>query len=191
MSTVPPSPQAWLPPPAPPPSSRPVVLAAVIAGVAGLLVGAVIGGAIIFVLGSSGAFAPDPLTRGPGGNLARFDLTVGQCANGKVEPGNSFASGAVVPCSASHDFEVYGSIVPPGAEQGVPYPNPGDLAALAGDHCLLAFAAFVGTDVDGSDLDFTGIIPSRAAWQAGDRAVLCALWQIDGDRLVGSAHGSA
>jgi len=196
-----PSPYQWPQPPLPSPprpDRRTVVLAAVIAGAAGLLIGAVVGGLVVFALGTSGVFNPDPLTRGPGGKLARFDLAVGQCANGKVEPGSGFGRDAAVPCSESHDFEVYASTVPPGralseeqdGDRAVRYPNADDLAAFADDHCLLAFEGFVGSDFDGSDLDFTGIIPSRAAWEAGDRTVACALWQADGDSMVGSARDS-
>jgi hypothetical protein len=168
-----------------------VVLAAVIAGASGLLVGAVLGGAVVlFVLGGSGVFTPAPLTRGPGGRLARFDLRVGQCANGKVKPGNSFGGDASVSCSQAHDFEVYASTVPPTGEASTRYPRADDLAAFADDHCLLAFEGFVGSDVDQTDLDFTGIIPSRLAWEAGDRTVLCALWRYDGEPTVGSARGT-
>jgi Septum formation len=179
----------WPPPPAQP-NRRPVVLAAVIAAAAGLVVGAVIGAAVMFFVGSLGVFGPDELTRGPGGKLPLFDLAVGQCANGEITDGSSFGSDATVPCSQSHDFEVYASASPPGVEQAVGYPDPRDLAALAGDHCLLALEAFVGSDYDDSDLDYTAIIPSRAAWEAGDRTVLCALWQVDGDSIVGSARGT-
>jgi Septum formation len=64
------------------------------------------------------------------------------------------------------------------------------LGAFADDECILAFDAFVGSDIDHSDLDFTSIIPSRAAWDGGDRTILCALWQYDGDPMVGSARGT-
>jgi hypothetical protein len=41
-----------------------------------------------------------------------------------------------------------------------------------------------------SALDFTRIIPSREAWDAGDRTILCALWQCNLDPMVGSARGT-
>jgi hypothetical protein len=145
---------------------------------------------VVFFVGSSGVFMPHPLTRGPGGKLARFDLTVGQCADGKVKPGNSFGGDAAVSCSRSQDFEVSASTDPPGGRERLGYLRTDDLGAFGDDECILAFEAFVGSDIDHSDLDFTSIIPSRAAWDAGDRTILCALWQYDGDPMVGSARGT-
>jgi hypothetical protein len=148
----------------------------------------VIGAVGLFAIGNLSA--PHPRTRGPGGELARFDLTVGQCANGEVSPGNSFGSDAAVSCSQAHELEVYASTAAPGMEQPTGYPDPGDLAAFTDDYCLLAFEAFVGSDYVDSDLDYTGIIPSRAAWEAGDRRIICALRHVDGDSMVGSARGT-
>lgn len=165
-----------------------MVLPAVIAGTTGLLVGMVIGTVGMFAIGNLSA--PDPPTRGPGGELARFDLTVGQCTNGEVSPGNSFGSDAAVSCGQAHDVEVYASTAPPGVEQPSGHPDPGVLAAFTDDCCLLAFEAFVGRDFVESDLEYTGIIPSRAAWESGDRRIVCALWHFDGDSLVGSARGT-
>jgi hypothetical protein len=151
----------------------------------------VIGGGVVFVLGTSGVFDPKPLTYGVGGSMARFDLQPGQCANGEVKAGRSYPATTAVPCNAGHDFEVYETASTPGlvvAHAG--YPDPRDLAAFADDHCLLAFEAYVGSGIDDSDLDYTGVVPSRDAWDAGDRTVACALWQIFGHRLTGSARDS-
>lgn len=181
------------PPPSPSPAlnRRPVIIAAVVAALAGLLVGAVIGGAVVFVLGVTGVFDPKPLTYGPGGSIAQFELQAGQCADGEVKAGRSYPTAKALACSGRHDFEVYETASTPGpdvADAG--YPDPRDLAAFADDHCLLAFEAYVGSSIDDSDLDYVGVVPSRDAWEAGDHTVACALWQVDGDRLSGSARDS-
>jgi hypothetical protein len=185
--------QGWPPPPSPypAPNHRPVIVAAITGAVAGLLLGLVIGAGGVFVLGVSGVLDPKPLTYGPGGSMARFDLQAGQCANGKVESGQSYPAAVAVSCTGGHDFEVYETASTPGpGVAAARYPDPRDLAAFADDHCLLAFEAYVGSSIDDSDLDYAGVVPSREAWDAGDRTVACALWQIDGDQLTGSARDS-
>jgi hypothetical protein len=188
-------PYTW--PPQQPPArtgNRPVVIAAVIAGVAGLVVGAVLAGVVVFAVGAFGAFGafnPDPLTRGPGGALPSFQLLVGQCANGEVAPGESFGSDSAIPCERLHDLEVYASTAAPGQAPGDRYPGADDLALYAEDYCLLAMEAFVGQTYEDSDFDYAGIVPSRAAWQQGDRAVVCALWRYDGEPTIGSARVEA
>jgi hypothetical protein len=168
-----------------------VIVAAIIGAVAGLLLGLVIGAGGVFVLGVSGVLDPKPLTYGPGGSMARFDLQAGQCANGKVESGQSYPAAVAVSCTGGHDFEVYETASTPGpGVAAARYPDPRDLAAFADDHCLLAFEAYVGSSIDDSDLDYAGVVPSRETWDAGDRTVACALWQIDGDQLTGSARDS-
>ena len=134
-------------------------------------------------------FGPESLTYGPGGSIARFDLRTGQCANGRVEAGRSYPANRAVPCGAEHDFEVYEATSTPGPDvTAADYPDPRDLAAFADDHCLLAFEAYVGINIDDSGLDYAGVVPSRDAWAAGERTVVCALWQMDGERLSGSAR---
>lgn len=185
--------QSWPPPPspAPAPNRRPVIVAAIVAAVAGLLLGLVIGGGVVFVLGVSGVFDAKPLTYGPGGSMTQFELHAGQCADGEVKAGRSYPAATALSCSAGHDFEVYQTTSTPGpGVADARYPDPRDLAAFADDHCLLALEAYVGSSIDDSDLDYAGVVPSRDAWNAGDRTVACALWQIDGDRLTGSARDS-
>jgi Septum formation len=183
----------WPPPPRqPPPRTNwvPVLLAAVIASLAGLLVGGIIGGVVGFGLSSSGAFGPEPLTHGRGGALERFELEAGQCADGEVAPGGSFGADAAVSCSLSHDFEVYAQTSSPGQEQTNRYPGVDDLATFGDDYCLLAFEAFVGTDYSSSSYDYAGIVPTRAAWDRGDRRVICTLWDYEGDPIIGSARAT-
>lgn len=183
--------QGWPPPsPYPAPSNRPVIVAAIVAAVAGLLLGLVIGGGGVFVLGVSGVLDPKPLTYGPGGSIARFDLQAGQCADGKVEAGRSYPAATALSCTGRHDFEVYEIASTPGPGTAARYPDSRDLAAFADDHCLLAFEGYVGSNIADSDLDYAGLVPSREAWGAGDRSVACTLWQIDGDQLTRSARDS-
>jgi hypothetical protein len=122
-----PSPQSWPPPPPPYPMAnrRPVIVAAIVGAVAGLLLGLVIGGGVVFVLGASGVFDPKPLTYGPGGSIARFDLQAGQCAKGEVKAGRSYPAATALACSGRHDFEVYETASTPGPDVAdARYPDP-------------------------------------------------------------------
>jgi Septum formation len=185
----------WAPPPPPPPQQSrtdwvPVVLAAVIASVAGLVVGGLLGGLVAMGIDIAGRFDPDPLTYGPGGALARFELEAGQCADGELAEGNGFGAEAAVSCSGSHDFEVYAQTSSPGQQQSNRFPDSRALASFSDDYCLMALEAFVGGDYDSSSYDYASIVPTRAAWDSGDRRVICALFDYDGNPITGSARAT-
>lgn len=68
---------------------------------------------------------------------------------------------------------------------------PGEVAVLgqARDRCTDAFAAYVGSPVDGSGLGLLPVVPRENDWRVeGDRTVVCI---AEGPALVGSVQGTA
>jgi hypothetical protein len=111
-----------------------------------------------------------------------FELGAGHCFN---EPETEEVLNVeIVDCSEPHDLEVYETAELP--EQTF------DAAAVdtAGfEICLAAFDGFVGTPYTESDLDIYYLIPSEASWADGDREVVCAVYDLNGDPLTGTAEG--
>ena len=71
---------------------------------------------------------------------------------------------------------------------------PGDerMADEAFTQCLDRFAGFVGTDYELSSLDVTALYPSSQSWSLqDDREVVCAVYDMNGGKLTGSAKDSA
>jgi hypothetical protein len=93
-----------------------------------------------------------------------------------------------VPCTEPHDNEVYATF-------DVDYESfPGDdvMAEHAFDECLARFEGFVGTVYEESTLDITTLYPSSQSWsRQGDREVICAVYDMNLDKLTGSVEDSA
>ena len=54
------------------------------------------------------------------------------------------------------------------------------------------FSSFVGMDYDSSVLDITALYPSTDSWKMqDDREVVCAVYDMNGGKLTGSARGSS
>lgn len=124
------------------------------------------------------------------GNLSSFDMRVGDCFDDaeSLYDGDEVSSIPAVPCSESHDNEVYA--VFDIAEDGF----PGDEAVfdLASEGCLERFDHFVGRDYESSSLDFFAMYPTRESWdRMNDREVVCALYDINLAKLEGSVKGLA
>jgi hypothetical protein len=127
-----------------------------------------------------------------GGNVDAFTIRLGDCFNdtgtlGTDEAGE-VSSLPGVPCSEPHDNEVY-------AVFDVSFDSfPGDdqMADAAFERCLDHFADFVGVDYESSMLDITALYPSSQSWSMQeDREVVCAVFDMNGEKLTGSAKDSA
>ena len=127
-----------------------------------------------------------------GGTVDAFAISLGDCFNdtgalGSDEAGE-VSSLPGVPCSEPHDNEVY-------AVFDVSFDSfPGDdqMADAAFEQCLDRFAGFVGVDYESSMLDITALYPSSQSWSAqNDREVVCAVFEMNGGKLTGSAKDSA
>jgi hypothetical protein len=147
---------------------------------------AVVGGAYLFNSAmradrdESGAIVAE-------GSVDAFQMRVGDC----FDDGSAFAGDEVdsvpgVPCSKPHDNEVYAVFNVSAADY------PGDeMPVMAHDGCLERFASFVGRDYESSSLDIATLYPSRESWQQqNDREVVCAVYDVDAEKLAGTVKGS-
>jgi hypothetical protein len=163
----------------------------IVVGLVGLAVGlsAGLGIAALLGLGLGPGLRPDPVTVGPGGDLAQFSPVAGQCASGRLDEGTSFGPASIVPCTGPHDLEVYAAL--PGAElRDERYPDPDILAIYADSGCYTAFESFVDRGYGDSHFDYVPVIPTKGAWAAGDHDVRCVLVDPDDEPQVGSGRGS-
>ena len=127
-----------------------------------------------------------------GGSLDAFTIRLGDCFNdtgalGADEAGE-ISSLPGVPCSDPHDNEVY-AVFDVSFDA---FPGEDRMADAAFEQCLGRFAAFVGVDYESSVLDITALYPSSQSWDVqDDREVVCAVFEMNGEKLTGSAKDSA
>jgi hypothetical protein len=95
---------------------------------------------------------------------------------------------AGVDCEEAHAFEVYARHPALGTEDA-PYPTE-DFDYMADYICIEEFKAYVSNSYFSSELEYTTLIPSREAWNKGERDIVCGLYDMDEDLLVGTSKGS-
>jgi hypothetical protein len=127
-----------------------------------------------------------------GGNVDAFTIRLGDCFNDtaalRTDEGGEVSSLPGVPCSKPHDNEVY-AVFDVGFDA---FPGDEQMAGAAFEQCLERFASFVGTDYEVSTLDITALYPSSQSWSLqNDREVVCAVFDMNGGKLKGSAKDSA
>ncbi len=55
--------------------------------------------------------------------------------------------------------------------------------------CMEHFESFVGKDYESSSLEITTLYPSSESWAQDDREIVCAVFDMNANQLVGSASG--
>ncbi len=154
-------------------------------------VGAVLAVVALVALGGDddGAEADSTTTTAAGDPVAVDRLEVGTCFNDAADEGTlEYTDLPVVGCEEPHDNEVYHLFDVPGSAA---YPGNEEIADLTGDGCFEAFEAYVGKPYTQSNLLILPIPPSEASWEAGDREVVCAVYDGERTELTGSVRGSA
>lgn len=119
------------------------------------------------------------------GNLSVFRFRVGDCFNDPSGDASMVTEVEGVPCSTSHDNEVFHTFELPDG----PFPDTDTLDGYVFDECLPAFESYVGVSYDVSELFLFPITPTEESWDVDDREVVCALY-ADGAQLVGSMRSS-
>ncbi|MBX9471731.1 septum formation family protein [Microcella sp.] len=112
------------------------------------------------------------------------ELTVGMCVN-DADLGDFLWGLPVVDCDEPHDSEIYEIVDLPAGD----YPGDDTVYALSDELCFQAFEAYVGLPYDESELYFLFYSPDKRSWGVDDRAVVCTLYDPDG-QIEGSARGS-
>jgi hypothetical protein len=127
-----------------------------------------------------------------GGNLDAFTIQLGDCFDNTAslsgDEAGEVSSLPGRPCAEPHDNEVY-------AVFDVDYASfPGDeqMGELAFEACRTRFSTFVGMDYESSALDITALYPTTQSWSIqDDREVICAVYDMNGNKLTGTARDSA
>ena len=114
-----------------------------------------------------------------------FSLEVGTCFD-DPEGFGEIADVPIVECSDPHDNEVYYLFdLPDGS-----FPGTDAVETQAIDGCLAAFEPFVGLEYQSSILEISWLTPTSQSWDAGDREIVCFLFNLNFDKLNGSMRGS-
>ena len=120
------------------------------------------------------------------GSIDPFSIIVGDCFDDTGFNNEEVTSLPGVPCSNPHDNEAF-------AVFDVSMVNfPGDeMGQIAYDSCMDHFSNFVGKEYESSTLEIMTLYPSSESWQQDDREVICALYDMDENKLQGSVKGLA
>ena len=136
---------------------------------------------------------PDDRIGPPGdGQPLQIPLAGGECYNELLDetvdpPAHRFE---VVDCATPHDAEVF-SATTLVAAPGAPFPGDQAVSREANRRCLAEFEPYVGREYALSGLRLGTMRPVTKTWAAGDRNVVCSLFDADLRPLVGSVRGSA
>jgi hypothetical protein len=119
------------------------------------------------------------------GTLDAFEIHLGDCFDDPDSYADEFSSLPGVPCAEPHDNEAF-SVFDLTMSS---YPEY-DIAEISESSCVERFPAYVGRDYESSALDVVTMYPSPESWAQGDREVVCALYDMSGEKLVGSVRGA-
>jgi hypothetical protein len=120
------------------------------------------------------------------GNVDAFEIRVGDCFD-DTSSFDEVSSLPGVPCAEPHDNEAFAVIELTIAS----YPEGDAMGELAHNSCMRRFESFVGRDYESSSLDILTIYPTSESWKQSDREVVCAVYDMDASKLVGSVKGLA
>lgn len=120
------------------------------------------------------------------GTVDPFELRVGDCFDDPNELSDEVSSLKGLPCADPHDNETF-AVFDLTIDS---YPADDLMAELAHQACLERFEPFVGRDYDSSSLDVLSLFPSAESWRENDREVICAVYDVDANKLEGTARGT-
>jgi hypothetical protein len=120
------------------------------------------------------------------GNIDAFHMRVGDCFDNSSSFEEEVSNLPGVPCSQPHDYETF-AVFDVAIDS---YPSEESMLELAHDSCLERFDPFVGIDYDSSILEIITMYPTDESWQQDDREIVCALYDMNDEKLVGSTQGS-
>jgi hypothetical protein len=108
---------------------------------------------------------------------AVFGLRAGECVN---SPPNGL-SVTVRSCTGPHDAEVFATFTLPGSA----WPGGTAVAQQAGSGCQSRLVGYLNPQLTAATLTQEYVYPDRAAWQGGERTVVCEVRASQG-QLTGS-----
>jgi hypothetical protein len=110
---------------------------------------------------------------------AVFGLRPGQCVNS----GSDALTFTVQSCARPHDAEVFAVFRLPATA----WPGASAVQADASDGCASRFGSYIDPQLAGASLTQQYVYPNQAAWQAGERTVVCEVSAVTG-QLTGSVR---
>lgn len=152
-----------------------------------LVGGAAVAGVAIF--GGAGLL-DDNTTRNDQGDIVEsggvgvFAIQDGDCL--QLPDADTVASLEGVPCETPHDAQAYHAFDLVGYAS---YPTDDEIDTDAIDGCEAAFAGFVGTPYEDSELYFSYLTPSAEGWDQGDHEIQCMIVPETG-KISFDAQGS-
>lgn len=121
-----------------------------------------------------------------GGSLPIGDLAVGDCFNRKDPAASAANEVDAKRCDEKHQFELLAIATMPAGD----YPTDSQMKAFVGDHCLPAFATYIGRSYDQSQLDMYWYYPTTDGWGHGDHVIQCAVYDPLDSNLTTSLKGA-
>lgn len=125
------------------------------------------------------------------GSVDAFNIRVGDCfddTSSVIGSDEEVTSLPAVPCANPHDNEVFAVFDVSVSD----YPGADQMSVMAFDACRQRFESFVGMDYDTSSLDILTLHPSSDSWRMqNDREVVCALYDMEGNKVTGTVKGRA
>ncbi len=116
------------------------------------------------------------------GDVGVLALGTGDCFDDPAGDETEVASVAAMPCDQPHDNQAYAVFdLPDGDWLGSEV-----VVEAAFNGCLERFEAAIGESYEVSPLDILPLYPTEASWDAGDREVVCAVYNVDLSKLTGS-----
>jgi Septum formation len=153
---------------------RPLAVAGIILGVIALVAVAV--GVLAVV---THGFRPKTVvTYRP---AAVYGLRPGQC----IDSGSDALKFTVLSCARPHDAEVFAAFTLPATA----WPGASAVRVDAGNGCASRFDSYIDPRLAAASLTQAYVYPNRAAWQAGERKVVCEVSAVNG-QLTGSVRAS-
>ncbi|MGH3234893.1 MAG: septum formation family protein [Streptosporangiaceae bacterium] len=150
----------------------PLAVAGIILGILAL-VGAAVGVLAVITHG----FRPKTvITYRP---AAVFGLRPGQC----IDSGGNGLTFTVLSCATPHDAEVFATFSLPAAA----WPGASAVQQDAGNGCASQLGSYLNPQLATADLTQEYVYPNQAAWQGGERTVVCEVRAVSG-RLTGSVR---
>jgi hypothetical protein len=120
------------------------------------------------------------------GDIDVFHTKIGDCFDDQSYD-DEVSDVPGVPCMEPHDNEVY-ALFDTALES---YPGEDEMFEMATEQCIERFDAYVGMPYEDSILDVFPLIPTLSSWkQLKDREIICVLYHLDQEKLVGSMMGS-
>jgi hypothetical protein len=113
---------------------------------------------------------------------AVFGLRPGDCVNTAA---NGLAV-TVLSCATPHDAEVFATFSLPASS----WPGGAAVQQAASNGCMNRFGSYLNPQLATADLSQEYVYPNQAAWQAGERTVICEVRSSSG-QLSGSVRNGS